>query len=121
MEQRFNPAGNEVYEALIGYRRHPVDDWVFRSQRTAQPDRAKDGKCGAGDLSAASAAAVQVWFGKHRDCVVAVDAMCKPIREKAPARWSDSAEGHVSAAARNIAQWIRKPSNDHETFRSGWK
>lgn len=64
----------------------------------------KTENCGAGDLSATSETAVQVWFGKHRDCGVAVDAMCKPIRERAPARWSDSMEGHVCAAAGNIGQ-----------------
>jgi hypothetical protein len=77
--------------------------------------------CGAGDLSAASTAAVQDWFSKHRDCAVQVDTMCKPVREKAAAQWTDSTEGRVCLAARNVAQWIRKPSNDHETFQSGWK
>ena len=77
--------------------------------------------CGAGDLSVASSVAVQDWFGKHRDCAVAVDGMCKPVREKATAQWTDSTEGRVCTAARNVAQWIRKPSNDHETFQSGWK
>jgi hypothetical protein len=65
--------------------------------------------------------AVQDWFGKHRDCAVAVDAMCIPVRVKAPAQWTDSTEGHVCVAARNIAQWVRKPSDDHEKFQSGWK
>lgn len=77
--------------------------------------------CGAGDLSGTSSLAVQDWFGKHRDCAVAVDTMCKPVREKATAQWTDSTEGRVCTAARNVAQWIRKPSNDHETFQSGWK
>jgi hypothetical protein len=77
--------------------------------------------CGAGDLSKASPAAVQDWLGKHRDCAVAVDGMCKPVREKATAQWTDSTEGRVCTAARNVAQWVRKPSNDHETFQSGWK
>ena len=49
--------------------------------------------CGAGDLSATSGPALQDWFGKHRDCAVAVDALCKPVREKAAAAWSDSSEG----------------------------
>jgi hypothetical protein len=77
--------------------------------------------CGAGELAGTSAAAVQDWFGKHRDCAVAVDGMCKPVRGNAVAAWADSTEGRVCAAARNIAQWVRKPSSDHETFRSGWK
>ena len=77
--------------------------------------------CGAGDLSSTSTVAVQDWFSKHRSCAVTVDTMCKPVREKAVAQWTDSAEGRVCLAARNVAQWIRKPSNDHETFESGWK
>ncbi len=77
--------------------------------------------CGAGQLKGTSAVAVQDWFGKHRECAVAVDTMCKPVRANAVAEWSDSTEGHVCLAARNIAQWGRKPSKDHETFQSGWK
>ena len=26
--------------------------------------------------------AVQDWFGKHRDCAVAVDGMCKPVEDQ---------------------------------------
>ena len=92
---------------------------VVKQQPSAIVKRAE--ACGAGDLADASLVAVQDWFSKHRDCAVAIDGMCKPVREKAPAAWSDSAEGHVCTAARSIAQWTRKPSNDHEKFQSGWK
>jgi hypothetical protein len=81
--------------------------------------KAKD--CGAGPLANTSTAAIQDWFAKHRNCAVAVDSMCVPVREKAAARWTDSTEGRVCMAARQIAQWIRKPSGDHEKFQSGWK
>ena len=47
--------------------------------------------------------------------------MCKPVRASAPAAWADSTEGRVCIAARNVAQWVRKPSQDHETFQAGWK
>lgn len=77
--------------------------------------------CGAGDPARASAAALQDWFGRNRDCAVAVDEMCKPVRVKATANWTDSAEGRVCTAARGVAQWIRKPSTDRQTFESGWK
>jgi hypothetical protein len=77
--------------------------------------------CGAGPLAEASVVSIQDWLGKHRDCAVAVDTMCKTVREKAPAKWSDTTEGRICMAARNIAQWVRKPSDDHEKFRSGWK
>ncbi len=77
--------------------------------------------CGAGELAATSALAVQDWFSKHRGCAVAVDQMCKPRRASAPAAWADSTEGRVCIAARNVAQWVRKRSQDHETFQGGWK
>jgi hypothetical protein len=77
--------------------------------------------CGAGDLSAASSVAAQDWFSKHHDCAVAVDQMCKPVRDKAPAAWTDSTEGRVCIGARAVAQWIRNPSRDHQTFQAGWK
>lgn len=81
----------------------------------------KTESCGAGEVAGTSTMAVQDWFSKHRDCAVAVDQMCKPVRTNAPAAWADSTEGRVCIAARNIAQWIREPSQDHETFQGGWK
>ena len=77
--------------------------------------------CGAGDVRAASTAAAQEWFSRHRDCAVTIDAMCKPVRDKAPAQWFESTEGRLCRAARYVAQWVRKPSSDHSTFESGWK
>jgi hypothetical protein len=77
--------------------------------------------CGSGELARTSAMAMQDWFGRHRACAVAVEGMCKPIRAKAAAAWTDSTEGRVCTAARNTAQWVRKPSSDHEAFRAAWK
>lgn len=77
--------------------------------------------CGAGDLSRTSFVAMQDWFAKHRDCAVAVDGMCRPVRESATAEWADSTEGLVCSAARGVAQWVKKPANDHQSFQSGWK
>jgi hypothetical protein len=87
----------------------------------ASPIVQKAEACGSGPLTGSSSEAVQEWFGKHRDCAVAVDSMCKPVRANAAAQWSDSTEGRVCLAARNVAQWMRKPSGDHEKFQSGWK
>lgn len=77
--------------------------------------------CGAGDLSRTPFVSMQDWFANHRDCAVAVDGMCRPVRDSAKAQWVDSTEGRVCSAARNVAQWVRKPANDHQTFQSGWK
>ena len=91
------------------------------SKETSSPIVQKTEACGAGPLADTSTMAVQDWFGKHRECAVAVESMCKPVRKKAIAQWSDSTEGRVCLAARNIAQWVRKPSGDHQTFQSGLK
>jgi hypothetical protein len=91
------------------------------SKESPSPIVQKAEACGAGPLANASTAAMQDWFGKHRDCAVAVDSMCQPVRAKAAAQWADSTEGRVCMAARQIAQWIRKPSEDHEKVQSGWK
>ena len=39
--------------------------------------------CGVGDVKAASTEAMSDWFGRHRGCAVSVDALCKPIRNRA--------------------------------------
>lgn len=77
--------------------------------------------CGAGELSGTSAEVVQDWFSKHKDCAVMVDQICKPVRASAPAAWADSTEGRFCLASRNVAQWVRIPSQDHETFQGGFK
>lgn len=91
------------------------------SREPPSPIVQKAETCGAGPVAGASSAALREWFGKHRDCAVEVDAMCRPVRTSATAQWTDSTEGHVCVAARNIAQWVRQPSGDHEKFQSGWK
>jgi hypothetical protein len=77
--------------------------------------------CGAGNLSGTSTVAIQDWFSKHHECAVTLDRMCKTVRDNAPASWTDSTEGRVCTAARSVAQWIREPSSDNETFEGGWK
>jgi len=121
MEPRSNPAGSEAYEGCFSCGRRLDHDCLRGSNEPPSPIVQKAESCGAGPLGNASTAAIQDWFGKHRDCAVSVEAMCKPVREKAIAQWTDSMEGRVCMAARNIAQWIRKPSEDHEKFQSGWK
>ena len=68
--------------------------------------------CGLGSASAASQVAMQDWFARHRDCAVAVDDLCRSVRETATAQWTDSTEGRVCLAARSVGQWIRRPSGE---------
>jgi len=57
---------------------------------------------GAGDLQAASQQSIEDWFRKHSELAVEVREQCRPIREKAPAGWSNTTEGRVCNAA-NVA------------------
>jgi hypothetical protein len=78
-------------------------------------------QAGAGDLAGASAFSIEAWMRKHKDVAVQLDAMCAPIRGKAPANWGDSTEGKVCTAARNAAMSTYKYPSDDRTFHSGTK
>ncbi len=54
---------------------------------------------GAGDLRSASQRSIEDWFRKHSEFAVEVRDQCRPIREQAPASWSDTTEGRVCNAA----------------------
>jgi hypothetical protein len=92
---------------------------VMREQRSDIIRKTEE--CGAGDATGVSTAAMQDWFGRHRPCAMAVDALCRPVRQSAPARWTDSTEGRICTAASSVAQWTPKPNTDRERFQSGWK
>ena len=57
---------------------------------------------GAGDLRTASQQSIEDWFRKHTEFAVEVRDQCRPIRDKAPATWSNTTEGRVCNAA-NVA------------------
>jgi hypothetical protein len=54
---------------------------------------------GAGDLEVASQQQIEDWFRKHSELAVEVRELCRPIREKAPATWTNTTEGRVCSAA----------------------
>ena len=77
---------------------------------------------GAGDLSRASLAAMQIWLEKHRALAGELDAMCVPIRGGATAGWADSTEGRLCRAARGVASaTVQRLDSDHRTYQGGWK
>ena len=96
-----NPAGSEVYEANLIVVSVLAMIGCSVSKEPPSPIVRKAEACGAGPLGETSVVAAQDWFGKHRDCAVAVDVMCKPVREKATAQWTDSTEGRVQV---NLAE-----------------
>ncbi len=77
-------------------------------------------RAGAGNLSTASTPAIQEWLGKHRELADEVEGLCKPIRQRADAKWADSTEGRVCTAAHALAFFRFKPKQgDGETFHGG--
>ena len=77
-------------------------------------------KAGAGDLSSASAPAIEQWLGKHREVSGQIETMCKPVRQNATAQWSDSTEGRLCTAAHDLAFFQSAPvTGDGKTFRPG--
>jgi hypothetical protein len=81
----------------------------------------KTAECGVGNPTGASYVAMQDWFSHHRTCATAIDEICRPVRQSAPARWIDSTEGRICTAASSVAQWTPMPNTDHERFQAGWK
>jgi hypothetical protein len=75
---------------------------------------------GAGDLKAASQQAIEGWFRKHTEFAVEVRDECRPIREKAPATWSDTTEGRVCNAA-NVASVFnfKERKGDGQGYQAG--
>jgi hypothetical protein len=65
----------------------------------------------SGDLSSTPALQIEDWLGKHHDLAVRVDDMCKPVRDKADARWATTTEGRVCTAARNASMFYRQYHN----------
>jgi hypothetical protein len=77
---------------------------------------------GAGDLSQASLAAMQIWLERHRELASELDVMCAPVRAGAPAEWVDTTEGRLCRAARGVASAAFAPlDSDHRTYQGGRK
>jgi hypothetical protein len=86
--------------------------------RSAIVDRVE--QAGSGSLSSTSTDSIQQWFVKHRDLSHEVDAMCNGVRQNATAQWTESTEGRVCAAARNIEVMRAVPAQgDGRTFQPG--
>src|SRR5579884_1335396 len=80
-------------------------------------------QAGAGPVSSeTSDLAIRDWLHKHPRTAESIDGQCKPVRQNAPAAWTNSTEGRVCRAARSVAATAFQPvEGDHQTFSSGWK
>ena len=78
---------------------------------------------GAGDLKTASIPSIEYWLRKHRDLAEQIDIACKGPRETADAKWLDTTEGRLCAAARNVEMYSPKnlKKSDGQTFEPGLK
>ncbi len=55
---------------------------------------------GAGDLSRADVAGLQIWLTKHPDVARSISSQCKEAM-KADIAWKNSAEGHICIAEKD--------------------
>ncbi len=91
-------------------------------RETRSPIVQKVEQAGSGDLAGVSKDGMREWLGKHKDLAYQVDEMCKPARPKATAQWSDSTEGRLCTAARELAFWRSGPvTSDGKTYLPGLK
>jgi hypothetical protein len=75
---------------------------------------------GSGDLSHTSADSIQQWLGPRRQLAIEVENMCKQVRPKAAANWTDSTEGRVCSASAQLAFYRYTPGKDDgKTYKSG--
>lgn len=93
------------------------------SFETAEPKSAivkKVEAAGSGDLKGLSAQNMQQWLAKHRELAIEVEAMCKPVRQSATAKWTESTEGRLCNASATLAAWRFTPQQgDGKTYKSG--
>ena len=79
-------------------------------------------RAGAGGLTAVSKDGMREWLGKHKDVAYQVDEMCKPVRQTATAQWTESTEGRLCTAARELAFFRSGPvTGDDKTYLPGLK
>jgi hypothetical protein len=79
-------------------------------------------QAGSGNLVAVSKDGMRDWLGKHKDVAYQVDEMCKPVRQTATAQWTESTEGRLCTAARELAFFRSGPvTSDDKTYLPGLK
>ena len=77
-------------------------------------------KAGSGEVRGATSLSMQQWLGRNRKVAVEIENMCKPVRQSAPARWGDTTEGRLCAAAHELAFFRSAPAKgDGRVFRPG--
>jgi hypothetical protein len=75
---------------------------------------------GSGDLSRVSIDGMREWLGKHKDLAYQVNELCKPVRAKSQANWSDTTEGRLCNTARELAFFRSGPvKNSGQTYWPG--
>ena len=71
-----------------------------REPRTALTRRME--KAGAGELQSVTTQSIEQWFRQHPDVAIEISRTCSSMREKAPAKWGDSTDGRICAAAAKV-------------------
>jgi hypothetical protein len=59
-------------------------------------------KAGAGDLREVTSQAMEQWFLANPDAAIKIRSTCRKLMANAPAKWGDSIDGHICAAAAKV-------------------
>jgi hypothetical protein len=77
---------------------------------------------GSGDLTKTSADSIRQWLGPRRQLAIDVEDLCKAVRSRATASWTETTEGRVCAASAELAFYRYTPGQgDGKTYKSGDK
>ncbi len=98
-----------VLLALAGCYREPRTELIRRME-----------KAGAGDLRHVTSSSLEQWFLRNPDIAVEISRTCRTLRLNAPAKWGDSTDGRICAAASKVhVFYYRLRPVDGMTFDAG--
>jgi hypothetical protein len=77
-------------------------------------------KLGAGDLRHVTSQSIEQWFLRNPDVAVEISRTCRSLRSNAPAKWGDTTDGRICAAASKVhVFYYRLRPVDGMTFDAG--
>jgi hypothetical protein len=57
---------------------------------------------GAGDLRSVTSQSIEQWFARNPQVAFEINRTCRSLRSNAPAKWGDTADGRICAAAARV-------------------
>jgi len=77
--------------ALAGCTREPRTDLMRKMEQA-----------GSGDLRLVTSQSIEQWFMRNPDVAFEISRTCQKLRVNAPAKWGDTTDGRICAAASKV-------------------